>query len=139
MDVIKNHNVAAAFQSYPGEIRSRLLYLRELILDVASESPEIGDVEETLKWGEPSYLVEGGSTVRLGWKASRPEHYAMYFNCNTKLVGTFREVYSELLDFEGDRAIVLHRDDVVPEAALKHCIALSLRYHKVKHLPMLGV
>ncbi len=113
--------------------------LRQLILDVAADTPGVGDVEETLKWGEPSYLVECGSTVRIGWKASRPEYYAVYFNCNTKLVDTFREVYSELFTFEGNRAIVFHRQETVPTRALKHCIALALEYHKKKHLPLLGV
>jgi len=139
MDNNKNPNVARRLESYPEDIRSKLGVLRQLILDVASENPEIGKLEETLKWGEPSYLVEGGSTVRIGWKESRPEYYAMYFNCNTKLVDTFKEVYSDLLTFEGNRAIVFHREDEVPTEALKHCIALSLRYHKIKHLPLLGV
>jgi len=139
MDSGKNPNVARKLESYPEDIRCKLVYLRQLILDVASATPEIGELEETLKWGEPSYLVEGGSTVRIGWKESRPEYYAMYFNCNTKLVDTFKEIYSDLLNFEGNRAIVFHREDTVPSEALKHCIALSLRYHKIKHLPLLGV
>jgi len=139
MDSVKNPDVAKKFQSYPDDIRLRLLHLRELIFDVAASTPTVGDLEETLKWGEPSYLAEGGSTVRIGWKKSRPEYYAMYFNCNTKLVDTFKEVYSDSLDFEGNRAIVFHQDDKVPTRTLKHCIALSLRYHRIKHLPLLGV
>ena len=139
MDSVKDPNVARKFQSYPDEIRRKLLYLRQLILDVASGDPDIGDVEETLKWGEPSYLVEGGSTVRIGWRESKPEYYAMYFNCNTKLVDTFKEVYSDSFNFEDSRAIVFRREDTVPSRVLKHCIALSLQYHKIKHLPLLGV
>ena len=131
-------NVVRKFQTYPEEIRRKLMYLRELILDVASEAPDIGDLEETLKWGEPSYLAARGSTVRIGWKESSPEYYAMYFNCNTKLVDTFKEIYSDSLKFAGNRAIVFHKNDTVPVNALKHCIALSLRYHQVKHLPLLG-
>ena len=113
--------------------------LRKLIFDVASKNKEIGEIEETLKWGEPSYLTEGGSTVRIDWKESSPEQYAMYFNCNTKLVSTFKEIYSEKFNFEGNRAIVFHKKDKIPTKELKHCIALSLQYHKIKHLPMLGV
>ncbi|MGI9205689.1 MAG: DUF1801 domain-containing protein [Woeseiaceae bacterium] len=119
-------------------MRGKLIYLRKLILDVASDTPDIGELEETLKWNEPSYLAEGGSTVRIGWKKSSPEFYAMYFNCNTKLVDTFKEIYSDSLKFEGNRAIVFHRKDTVPVSALKHCIALTLQYHKRKHLPLLG-
>ena len=138
MNSVKNPNVARKFQSYPEDVRAKLMYLRELIFDVASAHPDIGGVEEALKWDEPSYLVKGGSTVRIGWKESRPEHYAAYFNCNTKLIDTFKEVYSDLFQFEGNRAIVFHRNDTVPSSALRHCIELSLRYHKIKHLPLLG-
>ena len=109
-----------------------------LILEVAAAHADIDGLEETLKWGEPSYLTNGGSTIRIGWKKSRPDNYAMYFNCNTKLVDTFKELYSDLFEFEGNRAIVFHRNDAVPARAVKHCIELALRYHKIKHLPLLG-
>jgi len=131
-------DVEATFQSYPAGQRQNLLRLRKLILDVAAGLPGAGNVEETLKWGEPSYRVESGSPIRLGWKASRPEHYAMYFNCNTKLVDTFRQLYADDLRFEGNRAIVFHRDDAVPADVLKHCIELALRYRDLRHLPLLG-
>ena len=138
MDNVKIQSVERKFQTYPEEMQRKLRFLRQLITEVASETPGIGDLEETLKWGEPSYLAKGGSTVRLGWKESRPEHYAMYFNCNTKLVDTFKELYSDLFVFEGNRAIVFHRNDRVPSKALKHCVALSLQYHKLKNRPLLG-
>ncbi|MEQ8205132.1 MAG: DUF1801 domain-containing protein, partial [Woeseia sp.] len=88
MDNVRENIVERKFQTYPEEIQRKLRYLRQLIIDVASVTPDIGDLEETLKWGKPSYLTKGGSTVRLGWKESRPEYYAIYFNCNTKLVDT---------------------------------------------------
>ncbi len=135
---VKNRDVAKKLQSYPEKIRPKLMQLRELIFDVAARSPGLGDLEETLKWGEPSYLANEGSTVRIGWKESRPEYYAIYFNCNTKLVETFKEVYSGVFNFEGNRAIVFHQDDTVPKRALEHCVLLSLQYHKIKHLPLLG-
>ena len=138
MREIKSPAVARKLQAYPEHIRSRLMQLRELIFDVAAGNPDIGDLEETLKWGEPSYIAKQGSTVRMGWKESRPDHFAVYFNCNTKLVDTFQEVYSDSFNFEGNRAIVFHHEDALPTEALEHCILLSLRYHKVKHLPLLG-
>ena len=39
------------------------------------------ELEETLKWGEPSYLVKKGSTIRMDWKSKAPNQYAMYFKC----------------------------------------------------------
>ena len=96
-------------------------------------------LEETLKWGEPSYLTKGGGTIRMDWKKSKPDQYAMYFNCKTKLVYTFKELYKDEFKYEGNRAIVFHKNDKIPINELKHCILLSLTYHSRKHLPLLDV
>ncbi|TQV68199.1 DUF1801 domain-containing protein [Exilibacterium tricleocarpae] len=138
MSDIKNPQVGRKFQSYPNNIQEELLLLRQLIFETAAETEAIGQVEETLKWGEPSYLADGGSTIRINWKAASPHQYAMYFHCKTRLVETFRECYRDKFNFEGNRAILFDAGQVIPIAALKHCIAMSLMYHKVKHLPMLG-
>ena len=136
---ILNPQVEAAFESYPGSIKSKLLSLRQLIFDVATEHSDIDKIEETLKWGEPSYLSRHGSTIRLGWKKSQPNQYAIYFHCKTTLVDTFKELYRDQFNFEGNRAIVFALDEEIHIDELKHCISLSLLYHRIKHLPMLGV
>lgn len=133
-----NPEVAAVFDSYPTEIKERLLDLRKLILTTADQLPGKSVLEETLKWGEPSYLNKGGSTIRIAWKNKLPNHYAIYFNCNTLLVETFRELYRGILKFEGNRAIVFTADQTIPVAALQHCFELALTYHSCKHKPMLG-
>lgn len=139
MSTIQNRDVAAVFDNYPDEIREKLLFLRKLVLETAEENKNIKTIEETLKWGEPSYLVKGGSTIRMDWKQSSPDQYAMYFNCKTKLVDTFRERYKDEFQYEGNRAIVFHKDDAIPVNELKHCIQLPLNYHSIKNLPMLGI
>ena len=135
---IKNPNVAAAFARYPEPIREKLLRLRQLVLDTAVETEGVGAIDETLKWGEPSYLTMGGSTIRMDWKEKSLRQYALYFNCNSSLVGTFKELYGEEITFEGNRAIVFRETDELPVDALKHCVSLALRYHRLKHLPLLG-
>jgi hypothetical protein len=139
MDTIRSSAVAQVFKSYPKHMRKKLLFLRQLVLETASETEGVGAVEETLKWGEPSYVAKGGSTVRMDWKKATPHQYAMYFHCQTKLVDTFKELYRDRLKFEGNRAIVFDENDDIPVDDLKHCISLSLTYHSRKHLPMLGV
>lgn len=138
MEKISNPEVAAVFDGYPAHIRPKLLYLRRLIWETASETDGVDRLEETLKWGEPSYVTRSGSTIRMGWKSSKPDQYALYFHCRTRLVDTFRELYSDRLRFEGDRAVVFDQGKDVPVEELKHCIALSLTYHRRKHLPLLG-
>ena len=138
MDEIENPEVAKVFNMYPKHMRQKLMHLRQLVLDTASETEGITTLEETLKWGEPSYVTKGGSTIRLGWKESKPDQYALYFNCNTRLVDTFKERYGNDFKFEGNRAIVFNESDVLPIDEVKHCILLSLTYHNRKHLLMLG-
>lgn len=72
-------------------------------------------------------------------KKLKLNQYAMYFHCKTKLVDTFKELYKDKFTFEGNRAIVFNINDKVSVNELKHCISLSLTYHKIKHLPLLGV
>jgi len=129
--------VKQKFDSYPDAISTLLLKVRSLILLVAKED-KIEDLEETLKWGEPSYVTKSGSTVRIDWKKKSPERYYIYFNCKTRLVDTFKEIYGDTFNYEGNRAIVLKTDSTIPVMELKHCISLSLRYHQLKHLPLLG-
>ncbi len=139
MSNFKNTQIAEIFDAYPKQMRKKLLYLRQLIFDTAAEIEGVGDIEETTKWGEPSYLAKGGSTIRIDWKSHNPTQYAMYFHCKTKLVDTFKELYREKFNFEGNRAIIFNENDKVPVEELKHCIALALTYHSRKKLPMLGV
>lgn len=54
---ITSPDVAAVFDSYPDAARSELLALRQLILDTADETDGVCAVEETLHWGQPSYLT----------------------------------------------------------------------------------
>ena len=138
MNNIENSEVAEVFGNYPEPVRNKLLQLRQLVLDTASETEGVAEVEETLKWGEPSYLTKTGSTIRIDWKESNPNVYAMYFHCKTTLVDTFKELYRDQFEFDGNRAIVFDASDAVPVNELKQCISLSLNYHRVKHLPMLG-
>ena len=103
-------------------------------------APDTGDkkLEETLKWGEPSYLTKHGSTLRMDWKAKTPNQYAMYFKCTSRLVEAFKVIFSDTFQFEGKRAIAFQLNQKIPVDKLKQCIAMTLTYHKVKHLPLLG-
>lgn len=138
MQLVSNPKVQEVFNTYPKEVKPQLLYLRELVLEVAKEVNGLEKLEETLKWGEPSYLTKHGSTLRMDWKPKSPHQYAMYFQCSSRLVSTFKTIYKNEFKFEGNRAILFELDNKIPEAELKHCILLALTYHKRKHLPLLG-
>jgi hypothetical protein len=126
--------VTAIFDGYPGPVKSKLLALRKLIFDTAKTTSGVGALQETLKWGQPSYLTtesKSGSTIRIDQVKAEAGGYAVYFHCQTDLVGTFRELYPELR-YGGNRCILLDAGDKVPEKALRHCIALALTYHARK-------
>ncbi|MEE9339117.1 MAG: DUF1801 domain-containing protein [Methylococcaceae bacterium] len=138
MDKINNIEVTEVLNKYPEPIRKRIMFLRQLILETALDTEDVNKLEETLKWGEPSYLTKNGSTIRIAWKKTTPNQYFMYFHCKTKLVDTFKELYSDIFIFEGNRAIIFNENDEIPVKELKHCILLSLTYHLRKHRPLLG-
>jgi len=137
MTPFANSMVEEKFNSYPDDMRKKLLALRALVYEVANNEESIENIEETLKWNEPSFITQYGSPLRIDWKKSKPYQYSMYFNCKTKLVETFRELFSDRLSFEGNREIVFKEHEVVDVEALKYCVLLSLTYHKRKHLHML--
>ena len=139
MSEFNNKEVEKVFNNYPEKIREKLMLLRKLVIETAEDTDDVKSLEETLKWGEPSYLTKGGSTIRMDWKKSKPDQYAMYFNCKTKLIDTIKERYKDEFKYEGNRAIVFHKNDTIPVNELKHCILLALTYHSIKNLPMLGV
>lgn len=139
LSIKENPEVKTKFQSYPKEVKTKLNHLRKLIIETASEIEDIEEIEETLKWGEPSYLAKKGSTIRIDWKSKTPHQYAMYFKCTSKLVPTFKEVYGDLFKYEKNRAILFDLEEKVPATALKECIGLALRYHSVKNQPRLGL
>lgn len=139
MELITDPKVEDVFNYYPKAVQRKMLHLRELVLDTASQIEGLLILEETLKRGEPSFLTSYGSTIRIDWKAKNPDQYAIYFKCTSKLVPTFRAIYNDKFNFEGNRAIIFRINDSIPVNELKHCIALALTYHRIKQLPMLGV
>ena len=136
---IKRHpDVPLKFESYPTHVLPKMEKLRQLIIDVASKIDGVLELEETLKWGEPSYIVKRGSTIRMDWKPKNPEQYALYFNCNTSLVETFKALYSHTFRYEKNRAILFDLSEEIPVESLKECIGMALQYHSLKHLHFLG-
>lgn len=127
------------FNSYPLEVRDYLIEIRQLIFTVASDEG-LGQVSETLKWGEPSYSTKKGSPIRIDWKAKAPEQVSIYFNCKTLLLETFREVYRDKFHYVANRELVLSISDPIANssAELAACISMALRYHSIKNLPLLG-
>jgi len=130
-----DQRVAEVFDAYPAPLRARLMRLRSLIFETAEATTGVGKLEETLKWGQPSYLTPetgSGSTIRIDSIESADSRYAMCFHCQTSLVATFREIYPDTFTYSGNRSIEFGVGDRIDEKALRQCISLALTYHARK-------
>ena len=139
IEIKTDPEVELVFANYPDFVRNKMLELRKLVIETARETANISELEETLKWGEPSYLTKIGSTIRMDWKPKCPDQYAMYFKCTSRLIETFKVVFGDTFKYEGKRAIVFQLDEQLPKNELKSCIKTTLTYHKVKQLMTLGI
>ena len=128
--------VAAVFAASPSALRARLLDLRRLIFETAAGLPEVGPLQEALRWGDPAYLTtqtRSGSPIRINRRKASASEYAMYFQCQTSLVETFRTLFGNELRFEGNRAILLNLDAPAPSReTLAFCVEAALTYHARK-------
>lgn len=119
------------FDGLSKDMAARLATLRTLILETAADNPAIGPLEETLKWGEPAYLTsatKSGTTVRINRHKKSDSEYAIYVHCQTDLVERYKQLYGDILKFEGARAVVFDVDQDIPTEAVKHCLAMALTY-----------
>jgi len=139
LKVINNPKVDDIFANYPESVRDKMQLLRDLVIETAQETAGLDVLEETLRWGEPSFVTKIGSTLRMDWKEKSPNQYAMYFQCTSLLVDTFRTVFGNTFQYDGNRALVFSLNQTIPDNELKECIRAALTYHKVKHLKTLGI
>jgi len=126
-----NAAVADVFASYPNSVRADLLAVRELIFQVASDTDGVGEVEETLKWGQPAYLTcatKSGTTIRLG-PGTAEGSYALYVHCQTTLIDTVRALYGDAFRYLKNRGVLFQSTDRRP-AELAHVVQLALTYHQ---------
>lgn len=130
-----NLEIAIVFDAYPDEVRKSLMFLRQLIFDTALVTEGVGEIEEALRWGQPSYLTtesKSGSIIRIAQVHSQEDQYAIYFHCQTNLISTFKQLYPVEFHYEGNRGILFYGGDEIPVKALGHCISLALAYHRNK-------
>ncbi|MEP5170560.1 MAG: DUF1801 domain-containing protein [Shimia thalassica] len=123
-------DVKAAFDRFSAPERGGLMALREMIFETAIETPEAGTIEETLKWGQPSYLTpvtKSGSTVRLG--VPKTGGLAMYTHCQTTLISDFKTLFPVDFTFDGNRGVVFESGQTTFDDRLRLLIKSALTYH----------
>ena len=117
------------FATAPETHRSRLEDMRAEILAAAADLAI--SVEETTKWGEPAFVPPKrvGTTLRLG---HRPEHCALFVNCQTTLVDQWRTLFPDAFEYEGTRAALIPASGAFDRDAFHHIASMALTYHRDK-------
>jgi hypothetical protein len=129
MTPFNDPKVAAVFDGFPHDCQHHMRAVREVIFDIANSDPRIGPLEETLKWGQPSYLTsttKSGSTIRLA--VPKSGGYGIYTHCQTTIMSDFQSVFSDLT-YDGNRGILFKADEPPPLDALRPLIKSALTYH----------
>ena len=117
-----------AYNSCPRKITEKLLVFRELIFRIAGQLDEVGQIEETLKWDNPSYLTyapKSGTTIRLSALRAKDDKVAMSVHCQTSLIADFRQLYPEL-EYEGNRSLLFDVNFTLPLGTIEHFISSAL-------------
>lgn len=123
-------DVTPVFAAYPVAVRTQLLEIRELILDVAERTDGVGPLLETLKWGQPSYLTavsKSGTTVRIDQFDAT--HIAVLVNCQTTLIDSCRTLFPELT-YSKNRAILLSVGSPLPVEQLALFLEMAITYKR---------
>lgn len=126
--------VAARFDALPEADRMALLSVRKLIFDTAAQTPGVGPLLETLKWGQPAYLTQqskSGTTIRLA--CPHPGGFALYTHCQTSVISDFRALFPQDFCYEGNRAVHVSNEEPLPLGRLGLLIATALTYHLKAH------
>ncbi|MEM1235503.1 MAG: DUF1801 domain-containing protein [Pseudomonadota bacterium] len=113
----------------PLAARSILLEIRELVLQEA-KAPDVGMVDECLKWGQPSYVThhpKTGTTLRLA--CTKDGEPALFTHCQSGVMDAFRALAPASIRIEGNRAAILDPAKPVPSEAVRHLIRMALTYH----------
>jgi len=102
---MKTSQINTVLSGYPDAQRVRLEQLRNLVHAVADNVSDITGIEESLKWGQPSFAAKPkgmSSPVRIDKK---DEGVSVYFICTTDLVERFRDIYPDNFNYIGNREI----------------------------------
>ena len=101
------------FDQYPDFVKDKMQFLRELVIETVEETENVSTLEETLKWGKPSFITKYENTIRMDWKPKMPNQYALYFQYTSRLVETFKMVFDDIFQYEGKRAIIFRLNEKI--------------------------
>lgn len=127
-------SVEPYFTNLPQKVRIHLERLRDIIR-AAAEASGTAPLEESLKWGQPSFAPpkRAGTPVRLSWSEKTPDRVELLVHCQTTLVDAWRHRFGDLFDYSGTRAVHIPLGQPLPKEALHIMAVMALTYHQRKN------
>ena len=125
--------IASAFDLPDSTAREGMICLRRIILDVASELPEIGRVTEELRWGQPAYLTPetgAGSSLRIG--THKAASFARFVHCRSRLIPEYLELFPGRDRLDGTRAVLFNTASDIDPYRHGWLARRALTYHLSK-------
>lgn len=107
---------------------------RAVFHDIAAQNA-LGPLDETLKWGKPSWRPKRprtGSTLRMDWQPNAPHRLSLFVDCKTDLAARMADLYADVLTNDGRRAMGLALTAPLPEQAIAHLAQMTFTYHLKK-------
>lgn len=117
--------IVNVFDALPPNVAHILRDARLAIIRAAQTTPGVGQLTETLKWGEPAYLTvapKSGTILRLGQIGGRA---AIMVPCSTTIIEDARGLFGDVPDLSGTRGLILGGDTQLRD----HVIHAGLTYY----------
>ena len=92
--------------------------------------PQIGPVEEGLRWGQPAFLTpQTGAACSLRIGPCKPDGFGLFVHCKSGLIPAFAAGPGAGMRFGGTRAVLFDAVADINGAALSLLIGQALCYH----------
>ncbi|MGH1463908.1 MAG: DUF1801 domain-containing protein [Cognatishimia sp.] len=125
-----DQTVTEAFDAFPDQTRPGLLKLRDLILTEAQNLPQIGQVQEVLRWGQPSFItpkVKAATPLRLG--THKASSFALFAHCQSSVISDYGLRFPGWDRLDGNRAVLFDDISDIEPFRLGTLIRHALTYH----------
>ncbi len=103
-----------------------------MIFEVQAETPEAGEIEESLKWGQPSYTTKPKTGTPMRLAATKTGDVGIFVHCQSQVIPEFEATYPGVFKLDGNRGVLLPPEGALAEDELKIFIARALTYHVSK-------
>lgn len=122
--------VKAVFDGFVPDVKDMALHLRALIFETAARTPQVGQVQEALRWGQPAYLTpqtKSGSTLRVG--PAKKGGCVIFAHCQTQIIPNYVAQFPGLDEIDGTRAVIFKTADDIDPIRVRFLIHHALCYH----------